>query len=132
MDSKYIASQIFSNSDLKARMESIVHTAVVEDIEQWSSCNSDFPILGVESAILLGSRVESVVDKLLVVHCPCDELYDRIAKRSGLSVSEIEARLSTQMSQQEMVERADFSLFTSVEELLVPKVVAFHEKLLSL
>ncbi len=132
MNRAYIASKIFSSKELKNQIEGVVHPALDRDLEEWILNNKGAEIVGIESAILVGSFVENVIDKLLIVHCPEEELYERVSQRSGLTKEQIKARLDSQLSQEELLKRADFTLFTSINELLVPKVVALHKKLLSL
>ncbi len=128
----YISKIIFSDSQKKTEVEAVVHSALRKDLHEWvASCEGQDYVV-VESAILYGSVIEKDMDVVVAVVADNDELIGRIVARDGLSVEEIEARMSSQISQSELINRADEVIYTSNSEVLVPKVVKLHKKLLTL
>ncbi|MFI3287905.1 MAG: dephospho-CoA kinase [Rikenellaceae bacterium] len=128
----YISSRIFSDAEIKKAVEAIVHSALRKDMLEWVEERAAEDYVVVESAILYGSIIEKDMDVVVAVVASSEVLYDRIAQRDGLTKEQIEARMSSQLSQCDIESRADEVIYSSNSELLVPKVVKLHKKLLTL
>ncbi len=128
----FISEKIFSDRELKEKVELSVHTALRDEMRGWIRTHSDHKYVVIESAILYGSIIERDMDYVVAVVVDEAELLDRIMTRDGLPQKSVEARLASQMPQNELLKRADFSVTTAKKQLLTPKVIALHEKLLSL
>ncbi len=127
----FISSKIFSDSGLKVAVEEIVHTALRKDMNRWIEKYNSEKFVLIESAILLSSIIADDMDMIVGVVANEDELIGRIALRDGLKKEQIEARLKTQMSQNEIKNRADEVVFTANNELITPKVVELHKKIIT-
>ncbi len=141
MNRAYIAEKIFNDHGLKTELESIVHDALREDMMEWRSTQrstqrptTQHPAqyVVVESAILYGSVVEGDMSRIVGVVADEQELLQRVMARDGLNLQQIEARRRAQLSQKEIIQRAHEVIHTAENELLTPKIVALHEKLLNL
>ena len=105
----YLASRVFGSAEQLARLNSIVHPAVKEDFLRWAEeQEGDFCIL--ESAILFESGFDAVVDKTVAVLAPLPLRIERAMQRDGATREQIEARVKAQMSDDELVARADFAI----------------------
>ena len=105
----YLASRVFGSEEQLARLNSIVHPAVKADFLRWAEeQEGDFCIL--ESAILFESGFDAVVDKTVAVLAPLPLRIERAMARDGASREQIEARVKAQMSDDELVARADFAI----------------------
>ena len=105
----YLASRVFGSAEQLARLNSIVHPAVKEDFLRWAEeQEGDFCIL--ESAILFESGFDAVVDKTVAVLAPLPLRIERAMARDGASREQIEARVKAQMSDDELIARADFAI----------------------
>ena len=105
----YLASRVFGSEEQLARLNSIVHPAVEADFLRWAEeQEGDFCIL--ESAILFESGFDAVVDKTVAVLAPLPLRIERAMARDGASREQIEARVKAQMSDDELVARADFAI----------------------
>lgn len=132
LNREHIAGQIFNNAHLKAELEAIVHPAVHTDIKEWVKINNKAPYVLIESAILIGNIIQSNIDKLLVVHAPMPEIIERITIRDRCSEAQAKQRIESQIPQEQTLEAADFAIYNPTNELLLPKIIALHEKLLPL
>ncbi len=104
---QYLASKVFSNTESRLTLNSIVHPAVCRDFVQWAECqHSDYVI--VESAILFESGLDKVVDRVIAVVAPKHLCIERAMARDGSSEKQVEARMAVQMSAEQLVERADY------------------------
>jgi len=105
----YLASRVFGSEEQLARLNSIVHPAVKADFLRWAEeQEGDFCIL--ESAILFESGFDAVVDKTVAVLAPLPLRIERAMARDGASREQIESRVKAQMSDDELVARADFAI----------------------
>ena len=109
LNRSYLASRVFGSEEQLARLNSIVHPAVKADFLRWAEeQEGDFCIL--ESAILFESGFDAVVDKTVAVLAPLPLRIERAMQRDGASREQIEARVKAQMSDDELVARADFAI----------------------
>ena len=109
LNRSYLASRVFGSAEQLAKLNSIVHPAVKEDFLHWAEeQEGDFCIL--ESAILFESGFDAVVDKTVAVLAPLPLRIERAMARDGASREQIEARVKAQMSDDELVARADFAI----------------------
>ena len=105
----YLASRVFGSEEQLAKLNSIVHPAVKADFLRWAEeQEGDFCIL--ESAILFESGFDAVVVKTVAVLAPLPLRIERAMARDGASREQIEARVKAQMSDDELVARADFAI----------------------
>ncbi len=132
MDRAYMASRIFSDSELRAEVEALVHGALRVDIKRWAEQNRDSRYGIVESAILYGSILEGDIDIVVAVVAPEGEIIHRVRSRDGISEEQVRARLACQLSQSELERRAQEVIYTANNEPVGPKIVALNEKLLTL
>ena len=109
LNRSYLASRVFGSAEQLAKLNSIVHPAVKADFLRWAEeQEGDFCIL--ESAILFESGFDAVVDKTVAVLAPLPLRIERAMARDGASREQIEARVKAQMSDDELVARADFAI----------------------
>ena len=105
----YLAQRVFGSEKQLAKLNSIVHPAVKEDFISWAEeQEGDYCIL--ESAILFESGFDKLVDKTVAVLAPMSLRIERAMQRDGASREQVEARIRAQMSDDELVARADFSI----------------------
>ena len=109
LNRSYLASRVFGSEEQLAKLNSIVHPAVKADFLRWAEGQEgDYCIL--ESAILFESGFDAVVDKTVAVLAPLPLRIERAMARDGASREQIEARVKAQMSDDELVARADFAI----------------------
>lgn len=109
LNRSYLASRVFGSEEQLEKLNSIVHPAVKADFLRWAEeQEGDFCIL--ESAILFESGFDAVVDKTVAVLAPLPLRIERAMARDGASREQIEARVKAQMSDDELVARADFAI----------------------
>lgn len=118
-----IASQVFGNAEMLQRLNAIVHPRVVADFEQWAESQSgEYVIL--ESALLFTSPLVGHYNLAVVVDAPIELRIARCVVRDGVSPEQVHRRIESQMSAEQMRERADLvieadgrDLRPAVEEL---------------
>lgn len=104
-----LAEKVFGSDEKLARLNAIVHPAVKEDFLRWADeQEGEYCIL--ESAILFESGFDKLVDKIVAVLAPVSLRIERAMQRDGATREQIEARIKAQMSDDELVARADFAI----------------------
>ena len=109
LNRQFLAGEVFGCEERLALLNSIVHPAVRRDFEAWAEAQqSDYVIL--ESAILFESGFDALVDCSVAVLAPRALRLQRAMSRDGASREAVEARMAAQMSDDELLARATFSL----------------------
>ena len=109
LNRSYLASKVFGSEEQLAKLNSIVHPAVKADFLAWAEeQHGDFCIL--ETAILFESGFDAVVDCSVAVLAPTPLRIERAMQRDGATREQIEARIKAQMSDDELMRRADFAI----------------------
>ena len=125
----YIASRVFGNPELLARLNAIVHPAVADDFERWAEgFEGQIPFVALESAILYESGFDSRVDAVLCVDAPLELRIERTIKRDGSSREEVEKRVARQQTDVARP-KADFVIVTDGTRVLDDLVDELFENL---
>jgi len=111
IDKGKIANIIFSNAEMRERLERLIHPFVISIIKEFAAKHEGEPVFA-EIPLLFEGAYEDLVDRIIVTTCPVDRLRERLLEK-GVSSSEIEKRLSCQIPDTDKVSRADFVINTN-------------------
>jgi len=131
LNKEYLASQVFNDKNKLTILNSIVHPATITDSKRWLSEQST-PYSIKEAALIFESHSETQLDYVIGVDAPESIRIQRVFSRDNISAEQIKARMNGQMNEEEKMSKCDFIIRNNEQELLIPQVVALHEKLLSL
>lgn len=131
LDRKRLASVVFNDPDALARLNAIVHPAVREAFSRWKAGLSA-PYVVNEAAVLVESGGHRHMDQLVVVSAPEEDRIARVMARDGADRAQVEARMRNQLSEPERLRHATSVLMNDGRSLLIPQVLALHERLLAL
>ncbi|MDB4126379.1 dephospho-CoA kinase [Flavobacteriales bacterium] len=118
-----LAKIVFNNSENLAKLNALVHPIVKQKFEDWCSLQSTSMVIK-EAAILFESDAHLGLDSVVCVNAPEKLRIERVQKRDGSSVKQIQSRMSRQMPQAEKEELADFLIVNDQVQLLLPQVLA--------
>ena len=105
MDRKALSAIVFSDKDRLARLNALVHRAVIDDYRTWSR---DRKISFVESAILFSSKLYQDINEIWEVKAPESLRIVRVSWRNPeLSRSDIVRRIEAQKIETEAIEQSD-------------------------
>ena len=119
IDRKALAARVFADSDRLARLNALVHPAVIrreDDLISAFSAQHPDGIAVVEAAILIETGSYSRFDKLILVTCTLEQQVERALRREGALESDVRARISRQMPLAQKRKHADFVIDTSGEK----------------
>lgn len=106
LNREHIARQVFSEPELLARLDALVHPAVYRDFEHWRLCqNAPYAVL--ESAILFESGGQAHCDITAAVCIPLELRIARTMERDGASRQQVLQRMERQMSDRQRASLAD-------------------------
>lgn len=124
LNKSLLASYLFGDPEHAGQVNGIVHPRVKEDFRRWAEKRSAFPIVGIESAILIEAGFAGEVDVVVMVYAPEEVRVRRAMKRDASSHELIERRIRSQMSDEEKRRLADFVIVNDGETPLIPQVLA--------
>jgi len=118
-----LAKIVFNNAEALVKLNALVHPIVKQKFEDWCTKQSASMVIK-EAAILFESDAHLGLDAVVCVSAPEELRIERVQKRDGSSVEQIESRMSKQMQQAEKEELADFLIVNNEVQLLLPQVLA--------
>ena len=124
LNKSLLASYLFGDPEHAGQVNGIVHPRVKEDFRRWAEKRSAFPIVCIESAILIEAGFAGEVDVVVTVYAPEEVRVRRAMKRDASSRELIERRIRSQMSDEEKRRLADFVIVNDGETPLIPQVLA--------
>ncbi len=116
IDRRRLAARVFHDPDALARLNALVHPAVVRlEEEMISRFTAADPkgISVVEAAILIETGSYKRFDRLILVTCSEEQQVERAMRREGAAEAEVRARLASQMGLEEKRKFAHFVIDTS-------------------
>jgi dephospho-CoA kinase len=131
LDRKGLAERVFNNEATLARLNAIVHPAVRKAFTTWAE-QQEAPYVVNEAAIMLESGAAAHMDHLVVVSAPEADRIARVMKRDKVDEAQVRARMRNQLSEEARVAKADAVISNDGRTLVIPQVLALHERLLTL
>ena len=118
-----LASYLFGHPDHARQVNGIIHPRVKNDFRSWVEKRALFPIVGMESAILIESGFAGEVDVVVMVYAPLEIRIQRAVARDNSSRELIMKRIESQMDDEEKRKRADFVIVNDDDMPLIPQVL---------
>jgi len=127
----YVSKIVFNDAVKLAALNGLVHPAVARDYIRWSEENKSHPYLVKEAALLFEAGSYKTLDKIIVVQAPEELRIARVQKRDPhRDMQKIKDIIRSQMAEEEKLKRADFIVKNDESELVIPQVLALHQKFL--
>jgi dephospho-CoA kinase len=106
LDRKLIREYIFKNTVAREWLENLLHPLVIAEIQKRAN-NVTSPYCILSMPLLFEAKLESSVDRVLVVDCPEEIQISRITQRDKTTPEAVMAIMKTQVSRQERLRQAD-------------------------
>jgi len=126
LNRKLIAAEVFNNAEKLEQLNQIVHPAVAKDFSEWLSLQK-FPYVIYEAAILFEAGGYKKCDLVILVTAPKKSRLERVQKRDQSSLSEIEARMQHQWSDEQKQELANYEILNIDLDNTESQVKNLHE-----
>ncbi len=107
IDRKKLAELVFQNSDELAKLEAIVHPAVIARVAQIRNSLPESTVVVYDTPLLFEMSLQGQFDKVLIVVTDSEHRKARLIER-GLEITDIEARIANQATDAQRRTVADF------------------------
>lgn len=130
LNRKKIASIVFNDPVKLEKLNQLIHPATIRGAEEWmTKQNSPYAIK--EAALLFESGADAGLDKIIGVSAPEQLRIKRVMERDGVTEAEVLSRIRRQMDEESKLNRCDEVIHNNEQDLLIPQVLAIHNKLLN-
>ena len=127
LNREYLASEVFGDEGKIARLNALVHPAVIEDAARWFE-KQIAPYVIKEAALIFESGAEKDLDYVIGVKAPEALRLLRAMERDHLSAGAVRARMDKQMDERAKMDRCDFIIINDELQPVIPQVMDLHEK----
>lgn len=112
LDRRLLADRAFATPEGKADLDAITHPAIVRRIEaaRQAAQAAGSPLFVIDGAVLVGSVIDGIWDRLIVVTAPYEVSVTRIVARDGIRPEMARRRLDAQLPEAALAARADIVL----------------------
>ena len=131
LNRKYIASQVFNDHYKLDLLNSITHPATIRNAKEWMQ-QQTAPYTIKEAALIFESGSAEGLDYMIGVYAPQALRIKRVMDRDTVTREEVLKRINRQVNEEMKMKLCDFVIYNDEQQLVIPQVVALHEKLLSL
>jgi dephospho-CoA kinase len=127
----WVAARVFADADLLRGLNGLVHPAVEVHSRRWHEAQAEkqVPYTLKEAALMIESGAYKYLDQLIVVSAPESIRVARVMARDGLSETEVRARITRQLPDNQRIIHAQFIIENDGSQALIPQVWAIHQKL---
>ncbi len=129
LNRKFIANIVFSDKGKLNKLNEIVHPATIKAAEAWMNAQTS-PYAIKEAALLFEAGAVGQLNYVIGVYAPQAVRIQRIIARDNMPAEQILNREQNQMNEKEKLSRCNFVITNDDTQLLIPQVLAIHERLL--
>jgi dephospho-CoA kinase len=127
LNRQYLSSLVFNDKEKLKLLNSLVHPATIKDATEWMK-RQRAPYILKEAALIFESGFNTLLDYVIGVKAPLSLRLERTMERDDITSKDVEARMNLQMNEEEKMKRCDFIILNDEKEMLIPQVLALHEK----
>ncbi len=131
LDRTFIASKIFNDDRILAKINAIVHPKVGIHFKRWVKKQTSEYVIK-EAAIIFEQQKQSDYDYIITVTASMQTRISRLLKRDDTTKDKIMAIVKNQMSDDEKIEKSDFVINNESLELTKLKVIEIHQNILQI
>jgi dephospho-CoA kinase len=128
LDRKALAAAIFSDNELRQKVNDLIHPIVREDFDQWVAVQTQTLVFN-EAAILFETGASERFDAMVLVTAPEELRIQRVLQRDQCTREEVLRRIHNQWSDDRKKELADVVL---CNDGIHPLIVQLEKMLLDL
>jgi dephospho-CoA kinase len=130
LNREYIASCVFSDKDLLAKLNAIVHPVVGTDFQQWCNKNASQPYILKEAALIFEAGINTSLDKVILVFAQEKLRVSRVVNRDLIDEKSARARIENQWEDRKKAPLADFIIINDGTQSLLRQTMEIHHFLI--
>jgi dephospho-CoA kinase len=128
----YLARLAFANPEQLTLLNQLVHPRVKQDFIDWAAAQQNAPYVLKEAALMYETEAHRQVTRMITVTAPLLLRQTRlIARDPHRTLTDIQAIMEKQLSEEEKIKRADFVIYNNDQQLVIPQAIAIHQQLLA-
>lgn len=127
LDRATLGKAVFGHPEKLAALNALVHPAAIAAAERWMA-EQHAPYLIKEAAIFFESGTDAGMDIMIGVSAP-QALRIRRAMTRGMTLEDVEARMSQQMDETEKMSRCDYVIINDDVQAVIPQVLRIDRML---
>ena len=127
LNRKLLAQKVFNNPTQLHLLNSLVHPATIQAAEDWFA-QQKAPYCIKEAALIFESGSQQNLDFVIGVYTPTTLRLQRVMQRDKTTKEEVQQRIDMQIDETIKMRLCDFVVNNNEQELLIPQVMALHEK----
>ncbi|MCX6306798.1 MAG: dephospho-CoA kinase [Bacteroidetes bacterium] len=127
-----LATLVFTDERALSLLNSILHPRIMRDFSNWASLHGGLPYVMQEAAIIFESGFRQEFDYIVDVSCPKEIAINRVIKRDRIDGNSVLRRMQFQLDDAEKSRLSDFVIINDGSEMVIPQVLAIHQKLLEI
>jgi dephospho-CoA kinase len=125
---RFIAEIVFKDKQKLQLLNSLVHPITIARAEEWMRRHQT-PYVIKEAALIFESGSQETLDYVIGVSAPLNIRIQRTMKRDEVSREEVLNRMQNQIQESIKMRLCDFVIRNDDQHLVLPQVLALHEKL---
>ena len=129
LDRAYLGKIVFADPYKLATLNALVHPVTIQAAKNWAAAQSS-PYVIKEAALIFESASSDGLSGVIGISAPLSLRIHRVMKREHCTKQEVESRMQNQISDTIKMKLCDWVIMNDDQQLVVPQVVALHEKLL--
>ena len=125
----YLASKIFNDKTLLAKMNAVVHPKVASHFKRWLN-KQDSAYVIKEVAIIFENNLQSQYDYIITVVADEDLRIKRVMQRDAVSQEKVMSIIKNQWSDADKIKKSDFVIINNDLEDAKKQALKIHNTLL--
>jgi dephospho-CoA kinase len=134
LDRKKLRDMIFSDKNLKIKLENILHPKILAEVKKKLSIFSDEPYVVIDIPLLFETnQYVPLISRALVIDCELSNQIERARKRDGMEIAMVQSIISQQVDRNTRIQRGDDVILNDGSiKSLEDSIKKLHEKYLNL
>ncbi len=108
LNKKKLTEIIFGNEGNLKIANSIIHPELAKHFLSWVQQQNPSPVVAIDAAVLFEAGFQKYLDYTITVTAPTEIRMERVMKRDNFPKEKIEARIKSQLSDEEKIKLSDF------------------------
>ena len=130
LNRSFIAKKVFSNTDLLAELNKIVHPIVRKDFIDWTN-DQDYRYVIQETALLFENKSEDLYDSIILVTAPKEERIARVVDRDKSTKEQVISRMNNQLDDEAKLDLSNYVIENIDLERTNSNVLQVHASILT-
>jgi dephospho-CoA kinase len=134
LDRKKLRDLIFSDKNLKIKLENILHPKILAEVKKKLSVFSDEPYVVIDIPLLFETnQYVPLISRTLVIDCELSNQIERARKRDGMEIAMVQSIISQQVDRNTRIQRGDDVILNDGSiDSFEDSIKKLHEKYLNL